>query len=1786
MRIFRSTTLDSNANTYVGDYSTLFVGNDYVLRISDNTTPGGVTIQGSGGVVQNATPPDDPTPNSLWYNTDTGRLYVYYEGVWVDAAPALAGPTGPSITGPTGANSTVTGPTGETGPTGTASTVTGPTGTQGPTGPASTGDITFTGNVIGSTNGNIVIDTALVPSGNATIDLGTIDNQWRSLYVSGQTVYLAGVPLSVSDGNTLSFGNTVVATSSNVVTTVTGNLTFSNTTIGTVNTDSDVNINVMFDGNVHVWTFDSTGNLTVPGAIKAAAVNFVYRGWYAALNQIYGDDPSINQIVLSRSSSIAGTNRSADTNDDTFTVSGLSSSSRTAVINLYGSNTDYPIALADIDNFVKTYIDLVLFDDATLRNTVSDIQTAFAANQAALIDSMPPGTLDNNFNFNAIQAIVDTSGFANTGTGTGAVFYFNFDDTPGGTIDYPSDFSDTLVIPGTGYAVDDVITVPGTEFGGTSPANDMAITVTSVLGDGIESWTTAGSMSEETYAQCFVRHFIEDGNDDQYDQGNFLGTNLSECEFTATTNADSELVVSSVEAGALYPFMVFYEPVNDDWIMVLWQKSGATEGGAGTYICGGYNSLDPNLPQATYTANGIFYGVNDTITASDAWNGGDYGAMVSATTGIFSLVAVNGTVNEFSYWGETGSDGDGGKTLTSPFVVDTLPVTLVAGYNSWTFDSTGALTFPTLTVDLHNGGVQAGSVLQFGNASQQAIITGPAPLAPGYSAQRLIIQGQNGGTGEGGDVYFWAGDADANGGDIKIYAGDADNVTTGSGGYINIDAGNGYDYGGDLTLSAGGSTLNGGDITLNAGYASGGTSGIIQLSTNGNTWSFGYTGNLTLPAGGTINYSDGSNALAGTGNVTFNDINIIGTGNLNLQPDPNDSGAYLDIYQTSGPDIHIAGNGQNLILGRDDGANVSVNTSGNVTIKADTGNAYVWTFDAAGGLTFPDNSVQTTAYTGSAATGYALTVGDINTDATHFDVVTIDGAGNTYYLGHTTGLTPGDSPFIIKVDSSGSVAWQTTLLYDGVVTAAVAFETTLALTFSDGDIPSQTWVVYINSSNGQVTSSYYYVRTVETIKVRDLVLGLSGGVPAWESVVGYFNSGTGGENSALIYFSSIGPSWTYSIAEDGAVGAVEYYGTATNPVSANVYAVGSSLTYGSVVSFYTPNDDVQWHKNIDLTQPLTITATSVAYSNGYIYVVSNNTDNFNDGFITKLDAITGAIIWQNGMGYGLTGEPLSIANGCVTIDGNGDIITAWNFNSIISQGDDILVVKFDTNGSVLWQRAIGTAGDEYHNVGDATEFLTADSSHYYIAMSAEDDGSGNSLGGALQLPLDGSGLGSYGNWLYSTQSWTVDPQDITGGSVDITANLIATPITLTQSGDQGAGVTNATLPTTLNLIGGGITTGDVTFDGINIIGTGNLHLQPDSNNNGAYLDIYLTSGPDLHLAGNGETVIIGRDSGANVSVNINGNVTVRADSGTPHVWAFGNDGNLTLPAGGTINYSNGSNALVGGGGGVTNQLVNSNYAFALESNGNLTLPPGGNINAAPTVDYGDGNSIVLTAGSTTGCVHVGGSVILNAGSGGASGGIERGGNILLNTNSGTWAFGNDGNLTFPTGNLIITPDSASFGNAAVISSADHNLITLSTGVNGGTSSLWVENYAGIGTSNIAAVYSNPVPGSGVVRIAVGQNGGAGPKLWDFDKNGNLTLPEGGQIVSASNTGNVVITASDGTSRIWTFEGGGNLTLPTSGTISYTPGTPSDWTSPAPTSIEAALNRLAAVVKVLNGGVGA
>ncbi len=84
------------------------------------TGPTGSGTGGSGGanVTASDIAPTGPAVGDVWYDTASGRTYIYYDGTWVDSAPSMIGPTGPSVTGPTGEASTVTGPTGTTGATG------------------------------------------------------------------------------------------------------------------------------------------------------------------------------------------------------------------------------------------------------------------------------------------------------------------------------------------------------------------------------------------------------------------------------------------------------------------------------------------------------------------------------------------------------------------------------------------------------------------------------------------------------------------------------------------------------------------------------------------------------------------------------------------------------------------------------------------------------------------------------------------------------------------------------------------------------------------------------------------------------------------------------------------------------------------------------------------------------------------------------------------------------------------------------------------------------------------------------------------------------------------------------------------------------------------------------------------------------------------------------------------------------------------------------------------------------------------------------------------------------------------------------------------------------------------------------------------------------------------------------------------------------------------------------------------------------------------------------------
>jgi hypothetical protein len=316
-------------------------------------------------------------------------------------------------------------------------------------------------------------------------------------------------------------------------------------------------------------------------------------------------------------------------------------------------------------------------------------------------------------------------------------------------------------------------------------------------------------------------------------------------------------------------------------------------------------------------------------------------------------------------------------------------------------------------------------------------------------------------------------------------------------------------------------------------------------------------------------------------------------------------------------------------------------------------------------------------------------------------------------------------------------------------------------------------------------------------------------------------------------------------------------------------------------------------------------------------------------------------------------------------------------------------------------------------------------------------------------------------------------------------------------------------------------TGNVTFDDVNIIGTGNLNLQPNGASN-EYLNIYLTGNADIHVAAGGGVgnVILGTDEQANVAVLQDGNVAIQAGnvSGTK-TWNFDTTGNLTLPLNSVVYETN----IPDGG--------LSGSAIALK-------PPGGTNDDQQLLIYpttNDANHLHLTSGNLY-------STELFFGSDDLYVKLANTGNIVINSNDGIgnsaqWTFDTTGNLTTP-GGMIINGNTNTIGTQTALLQAanDLPLSFIASGANGLVTSFWAEDFANLMTSNIAAIYT-PLQNTQTVRIVTGSNGG-NIAIYDFDNQGMFTA------AAVCATGNVYagnIAASGNVTGAYILGNGSGLT---------------------------------------------
>jgi len=307
------------------------------------------------------------------------------------------------------------------------------------------------------------VSANIVPDTDNTRDLGAPDKQWRHVYTAGGSIYLDDIKLSNVNGK---FIATKVINP------------------GEVNEqedpeDSDATSDIRGGGG-------GLGSITVP-----AVPPTLYKGLQVSYGVVHSnnnsDEFNVNKIVIHKPTTVTVTIDPTGNNDD-FRVSGLADSDVLAMFIVYG-NENGPKSEATLQTFARAAIDNVVLVEGVEDsfNTVDGMKTQFANNYQILASAA--GGLYANFEFlNNNVGTVDAgelTGATTTREGSGATFAIGSDGASAITF--------SVLLGGTNYLPGHKILITGDQVGGTSPTNDVIVTVTTatageivgVIADGV-----------------------------------------------------------------------------------------------------------------------------------------------------------------------------------------------------------------------------------------------------------------------------------------------------------------------------------------------------------------------------------------------------------------------------------------------------------------------------------------------------------------------------------------------------------------------------------------------------------------------------------------------------------------------------------------------------------------------------------------------------------------------------------------------------------------------------------------------------------------------------------------------------------------------------------------------------------------------------------------------------------------------------------------------------------------------------------------------------------------------------------------------------------------------------------------------------------------------------------------------------------------------------------------------------------------------------------------------------
>jgi len=752
------------------------------------------------------------------------------------------------------------------------------------------------------------------------------------------------------------------------------------------------------------------------------------------------------------------------------------------------------------------------------------------------------------------------------------------------------------------------------------------------------------------------------------------------------------------------------------------------------------------------------------------------------------------------------------------------------------------------------------------------------------------------------------------------------------------------------------------NVTITGGY----NGQFLQTNGNGNlNWALPASGNVTnYPAGANaqIQFNQSGNFGASTsliwdaGNYSLRTTNMNATGNISAGYFIGDGGGLSNLVANT-DNIKFS----NTVIS-------TANTLESITLQTyDNANSktYSWLFDSQGDFTLPSNS--TVYISGSSTTFFSGNDTDLGISVNSYDWTFDAGTGTLFApgdisLGNVTG-TPTDGSILsasnIKIITNNyGNTWKFDIHGNLTLpgnTFAINYANGMQVPLSNGGTANK-----IYNGNSNVTIPNANGNVIVNAEINEWIFDASTGglhIPSGATITynGLYdfqiNVGNGAPNVYSWNFDAGGnlvlPGNTFSVnyangqqvslgsgtyGNSNVAAFLENYGsntiTTTGNVTTGLLTVPASDN-GSIV-FSDNGTDNNGSLKVDGGLNMTLSANS----NFYVKQAGQDRLAITDGN-TDLMASTNVVIHSNKAGTenkwifdssgnlslpgsanyqvpGLGGNghfdinswyPVNISTG----DGVNDAVSTWNFgyNGVLTLPNNFATIFADTGANQL---NIGAGGDGggYVTINATTDTGIGGSQNVFIQSNFSGNGyiwkfddTGNTTlptGAAIaNISGFGPGLSTFFGDANGATFGTGPGNDITFTPADGAA--------IYSNGFMWTFSTDGNLTTPGNITGANV------IEANTFLGTGNLKLQPDPNNNGAYLDVYLTSGPDVHIAGNGETVIVGSDAGANVSVQASGNVAIQANAvfgGTPRTWMFDYNGNLTLPQRTTINDMSGT----------------------------------------------------------------------------------------------------------------------------------------------------------------------------------------------------------------------------------------------------------------------------------------